>query len=138
VRTLSPRWRVRLDAQGQWSDADLPAGERFTFGGATFGRAFDPAELIGDKGAAVGVQLEHVQRWKQTWLQQSSVYVHSDYGYASDRYYGSDDAASVSAGIKAWLPSALARLELSVPMMRGVSERPSEDARAFAEIQISF
>lgn len=30
----------------------LPPGERFTFGGARFGRAFDPASLIGDSGAA--------------------------------------------------------------------------------------
>ena len=138
VRTLGTRWRVRVDAEGQWSDANLPAGERFAFGGATFGRAFDAAELIGDKGGALGVQLEHIQRWKHLWLQQSSLYVQSDYGYASDRVYGSDDAASLTAGMKAWLPSAMARLELSTPVMRAQSDEPTSDVRAFAEIQFSF
>jgi hemolysin activation/secretion protein len=138
IRALSNRWRVRVDAEGQWSDADLPAGERFAFGGATLGRAFDVAELIGDKGGALGVQLEQIQRWKHLWLQQSSVYVQSDYGYASDRVYGSDAAASLTAGIKAWLPSAVARLELSTPVMRAQSAEPADDVRAFAEIQFSF
>jgi hemolysin activation/secretion protein len=137
VHALAAKWRVRIDAEGQWSDSDLPAGERFAFGGATWGRAFDPAELIGDSGAAVSLQLEHVQVSRQTWLRQSSVYLQGDYGYARDNEFGDADAASLSAGLKASFASMLAKLELSTPVVRASNDSPSS-VRAFAQVQFTF
>jgi hemolysin activation/secretion protein len=137
IHSLAMRWRVRVDAQGQWSDADLPAGERFTFGGASFGRAFDPAELIGDSGAALSLQLEHLQTWRHVWLRQSSLYLQGDYGYARDNEFGSDEAASLTAGLKATFATMLAKLELSAPLMRAHDESLG-NVRAFAQIQYVF
>ena len=137
VHALAARWRLRADVEGQWSDSDLPAGERFTFGGATWGRAFDPAELIGDSGAAVSLQLEHVQSWRQTWLRQSSVYLQGDYGYARDNEFGDADAASITAGIRASFASMLTKLELSTPLMRATDDS-TNGVRAFAQVQLTF
>ncbi len=41
---------LRAAAKGRWSEEPLPAAERFTLGGADFGRAFDNAVLNGDRG----------------------------------------------------------------------------------------
>jgi hemolysin activation/secretion protein len=137
VHALAARWRLRVDVEGQWSNSDLPAGERFTFGGATWGRAFDPAELIGDSGAAVSLQLEHVQSWRQPWLRQSSVYLQGDYGYARDNEFGGADAASLTAGIRASFASMLTKLELSTPLMRAYDDS-TNSVRAFAQVQLTF
>jgi hemolysin activation/secretion protein len=138
IRVLASQWRMRIDAEAQWSDADLPAGERFTFGGAQFGRAFDAAELTGDTGGAVSVQIERVQALRNRWLQQSSVYLQSDYGYARDHVYGSDTASSIAAGWKLAFTSILANLELSTPLQDGDGSSSADSVRAFAQLQILF
>ena len=137
VQVLATNWLVRVDGEGQWSDADLPAGERFAFGGSLFGRAFDPGAVIGDTGAALSLQLEYVQRWRGNWLRQGSLYAQSDYGYARDRVYGDDDAASLTAGIKGTFVSLLASLELSMPIDR-TFERTDDDPRVFANMRMRF
>jgi hemolysin activation/secretion protein len=138
VYLLATDWLLRLDAEAQWSDAHLPAGERFAFGGSTLGRGFDPGELIGDRGAAIGLQLERMQRWGGEWLRNTSVYVQSDYGYASDSDRGSDNAASVTAGFKAVFASLLAELELSTPVNRSAEHPHASDPRAFVRMQLRF
>jgi hemolysin activation/secretion protein len=138
VHVIAPTWQLRLDLDGQYSDSNLPAAERFTFGGASLGRAFDPAELMGDAGAAVGVQLERTQRWHAGWLSRSTIYMQSDYGYAHDNDLGDDDAASISAGLKLAFASMLASLEVSRPVLRAQTQPHASDVRAFAQLQISF
>jgi hemolysin activation/secretion protein len=138
MRSLSRNWLVRVDGEGQWSDANLPSGERFSFGGSVLGRAFDPGELVGETGGALSVQLEYVHRWQGAWLRQSSVYAQSDYGYARDRYYGSDDAASMTAGIKGTFSSLLASLELSMPINQSLERSSDGGPRVFANMQMRF
>jgi hemolysin activation/secretion protein len=138
VRVLGKQWRFRIDAEGQWSNADLPASERFVFGGAVFGRAFDPAELIGDSGGAVSMQIERVQRLQNATLRQASVYLQSDYGYARDHLYGSDEASSITSGLRLAFASMTTTLELSKPLMRPDSNPDASGVRAFAQIQVTF
>ena len=138
VHSLTPLWRMRFDLDAQWSDDDLPAGERFTFGGARLGRAFDPAALIGDSGAAMSVQIERHQRWKHPWLRSGKLYLQADYGYAEHQGTASDDAASMTLGLSTMIASAFASLELSHPLMRSEAAADSNDLRAFFLMQVSF
>jgi hemolysin activation/secretion protein len=137
VYSVAPAWRMRFDLDAQWSNDDLPAGERFTFGGALLGRAFDPATLIGDSGAALSVQLERIQRWKHPWLRSSKVYLQSDYGYAYDNVSGDNDAASATVGVSSTIASTLASLELSHPLIDARSMK-EEGLRAFFLMQVNF
>jgi hemolysin activation/secretion protein len=137
VHSLNPAWRMRFDLDAQWSHDDLPAGERFTFGGAHLGRAFDPATLIGDSGAALGVQLERIQRWKHAWFRSSKVYLQTDYGYADDSVRGHNDAASASIGLSSTIASTLASLELSHPIIDAKNMK-EEGLRAFFLMQVNF
>ncbi|KTE21140.1 hypothetical protein ATE67_07435 [Sphingopyxis sp. H050] len=43
---------LRLAATGRWTRDRLPAAQRFSVGGATFGRAFDDGLVSGDRGGA--------------------------------------------------------------------------------------
>lgn len=45
--------------RGQWSFVPLLSSEQFTFGGNPLGRGYDPAELIGDRGAAGSLELRY-------------------------------------------------------------------------------
>lgn len=57
ARGLTTRLFVRLSAVGQWSDNRLPAAEQFAFGGSEFGRGFESAAILGDKGYATMAEL---------------------------------------------------------------------------------
>ena len=48
---------IYVAADGQWSNDPLLASEEFTVGGVPYGRAYDYAELSGDDGGAVTVEL---------------------------------------------------------------------------------
>lgn len=45
--------------RGQYAFQPLLASEQFSFGGSQLGRGYDVAELIGDKGAAGGIELRY-------------------------------------------------------------------------------
>lgn len=137
VHSFSQAWRMRFDLDAQWSNDDLPAGERFTFGGTNLGRAFDPATLIGDSGAAFGVQIERIQRWKHAWLRSSKLYLQTDYGYADDNVRGHNDAASASIGVSSAIASTLTSLELSHPIVDAKNMK-EEGLRAFFLMQVNF
>lgn len=51
-RTIGKAFVARAAATGRWTRDRLPAAQRFSVGGATFGRAFDDALVNGDRGYA--------------------------------------------------------------------------------------
>lgn len=92
-------WRhylLRLSAAGQATDDALPASERFTLGGASFGRAFPSAWVSGDQG--YGLAAEFTWRVQRGWL--SDVYGFVDGGEVStaDRLFAGYDLDLASAG----------------------------------------
>ncbi len=50
VQSLSPHVFASLSLQGQWSDANLDASQKMSFGGAQNVRAYRPGVLSGDNG----------------------------------------------------------------------------------------
>tara|TARA_R110000868_G_scaffold76328_7_gene219559 strand:+ start:3696 stop:5429 length:1734 start_codon:yes stop_codon:yes gene_type:complete len=45
--------------KGQWAFVPLLSSEQYTFGGNPIGRGYDPAELIGDRGASGSLELRY-------------------------------------------------------------------------------
>jgi hemolysin activation/secretion protein len=139
VHVLGPRWRLRAELEGQFSNDSLPPGERFTFGGARFGRAFDPASLIGDSGAAGSLQVEYLRQWQSALLDSGRVYVQADYGFSRlNLSHQSMNAASMSVGFSARVASLLASLELSCPLNGSEFEANDHQPRMFVYLQMSF
>lgn len=56
-QALGKRAVLRLRGSAQWTRDRLPAGERFSVGGAEFGRAFDTSVVTADRGAAGSAEL---------------------------------------------------------------------------------
>lgn len=67
-------------ASGQYSFNPLLATEQFAYGGSQLGRGYDPAEIIGDRGAAGSVELR--LDWAPGWrfLQSMQPYLFYDAG----------------------------------------------------------
>lgn len=138
VRALTTKWSARLDVEAQWSADDLPFGERFTFGGARFGRGFDPGTLVGDSGASASVQVLRALDVSGQWLRSLQAFVQTDYGYADDVRYGSDTAASGSVGITGRVSIVQATLELSQSLLAPEAFVVDESPRAFFTMRMTF
>jgi hemolysin activation/secretion protein len=69
---------VRAAATGRWTRDRLPAAQRFSVGGATFGRAFDDALVNGDRGYATFGELA-LRPLRSGKLAKSEIYSFVDY-----------------------------------------------------------
>lgn len=52
-------YEISGDMIAQYSGTPLLSSEEFGYGGAGFGRAYDPSEIVGDKGLAASVEFRH-------------------------------------------------------------------------------
>ncbi len=57
IQTLTNRFSLYTFAQAQYSFNPLLSTEQFGFGGSQVGRGYDPAEILGDRGAAGTLEL---------------------------------------------------------------------------------
>ncbi|MDP3702307.1 MAG: POTRA domain-containing protein [Hylemonella sp.] len=58
---LGGRWGVTMGMAGQWSgDTPLLSSEQFALGGRRFGRAYEAAELVGDRALAIRLEPRYV------------------------------------------------------------------------------
>lgn len=69
---------LRLAATGRWTRDRLPAAQRFSVGGATFGRAFDDGLVNGDRGVAAFGELA-VRPLRTGKLAKTELYGFADY-----------------------------------------------------------
>lgn len=124
---LAPGWQIRALAEGQWSGDDLPSGERFVYGGAQFGRAFDSGTLIADSGATASLQLDRYHQWNNPWLNYGRVFVQADYAIGKDNVDASRDdlrGASFSAGVSARSHALTTTVELGYALKRVTGSDP--------------
>lgn len=69
-----------LLGQGQYSNKPLLASEQFGFGGSFVGRGYDPAEFLGDNGAAGSVELRLDTHPEKLFLSTVEFYIFYDIG----------------------------------------------------------
>ena len=87
--------------KGQLASAPLYSSEEFDYGGTEFGRAYDPAEIVGDYVFAFGLELNYlgIERYKDFKL---NPYIFYDIGkvYNLDTGGINESAASTGFGLK--------------------------------------
>ncbi|MDO9363031.1 MAG: ShlB/FhaC/HecB family hemolysin secretion/activation protein [Sphingopyxis sp.] len=69
---------ARAAATGRWSRDRLPAAQRFSVGGATFGRAFDDGLVNGDRGYAAFGEIA-LRPLRSGRFAKSEIYTFADY-----------------------------------------------------------
>jgi hemolysin activation/secretion protein len=130
---LGANFGVTLGAGGQWTDEPLLASEQFALGGRRFGRAYDPAEIAGDRSIAARIEPAYLGR-AAGWLQSWQLYGFWDGG----KVWFQDDPASgaprpgqslASAGFGTRLfagRTVTATLEAAWPLTRPVASRVAD------------
>jgi hemolysin activation/secretion protein len=91
---LVPHLILRLNGSAQLTGDRLPAAEQFALGGEEFGRAYEAAALVGDKGQAGSVELA----WRPAKLLPAALEGSEVYGFA--------DAGQVTFKSRLGLPPA--------------------------------
>lgn len=59
LQSIKGPFSLLIVGKGQWGFVPLLSSEQFTFGGNPIGRGYDPAELIGDRGASGSAELRY-------------------------------------------------------------------------------
>jgi hemolysin activation/secretion protein len=109
---------LRLRGTAQWTRDPLPAAERFSVGGAEFGRAFETGLINADRGAA-GLAEFAFRPVRGGRFAQSELYVFGDYAavrfLARPGFAGrSPDLASAGGGIRlAFTDKAMLEFEVA-------------------------
>ena len=111
---------VRANGSGQWTDNLLPANERFSVGGARFGRAFETSLLNADRGFAFLIE----PAWRPISggaFSHSEIFLFADYAQADvfSRSGGDTidiDLGSFGAGLRAaYRDKGMLELEVARP-----------------------
>lgn len=115
-QAVGQRAALRLNASGQWTRDALPAVERFSIGGDTFGRAFENALISADRGLAGAAEFG-LRPLRAGPLAQTELYGFVDYAavrlLARPGFTGRDfDLGSAGGGVRlAYKQDAMIGLE---------------------------
>ncbi|CAN5775315.1 two-partner secretion system transporter CdrB [soil metagenome] len=143
VQSLMPQFELLAAASGQYAPKKLFPSEQFAFGGNSFGRAYDSAELLGDYGGALKFELRYLGRSRGLDASAYTVYLFHDIGKVWLRdpanQAGKASAASVGAGVRFnAFGQASGYVELAKPLTRNVALEGNRDARVFAALRWTF
>lgn len=140
LQSVGGNWSALLAATAQGSSDRLPTAEQLGLGGETFLRAFDPSEVIGEKGSAAKLELRYALGGAHL---ASTVYVYAEAGKVQRRQAdGSTPSTSLSSsglGVRASGPwRTRAYLEVAKPGRKDVASEGNRKARVFAGLGIDF
>ncbi len=104
MQRFADRFIVRSDTALQFTEATVPTNERFSIGGARFGKGFDNGSLHADRSAATALELA-VRPLEEGPFGRSEIYVFGDYIYgetndADSGAWQDFDLGSAGAGLR--------------------------------------
>lgn len=142
-RDLGRRAGVYVQADAQWSPDTLLAGEEFAAGALPYGRAYNYAEIAGEKGAGALVELRYGWDPKPQAISFLQLYGFADTAkvWRKDAFPGFKSAALASAGGGARITvnrRATLRLELARPLTRAPYVTGDKDWRLFTSLNAAF
>ena len=118
---LSEVWNALLGVTAQLSDAPLLSSQQFGYGGPSFGRAYDPSEIVGDAGVAASAELRYdgMKAPQGFHFQPFGFY---DIGEVWNRGAGlpsKESAASAGVGMRVTAPKGItSSLTVAAPLTR--------------------
>jgi len=132
---------------GQYALSSLLASEEFGFGGAQYGRAYDPSQLTGDHGVAVRGELQYHVPYTNPILRSLDLYTFYDNGMVwhidttTPARENRDSAASAGIGARFLIKQRyLGYIEIADPLTGTVPTRGTKgnDPRFFFSLAAPF
>lgn len=145
-QTLSKDFTLIGTVKGQYAPHPLLSSEEFGYGGADFGRAYDPSEITGDKGVVTSLELRHTGVKPPNCLYVLSPFVFYDLGKVWNHDFGVEPVSAASAGLGTYysfLPKypLSGALSLAYPLTKPVDhpDMGGEDGpRVLFEVKLTF
>jgi hemolysin activation/secretion protein len=130
-------WSLRLDTLAQYSSYALPYTEQLKIGGEVLGRGFEVAEVAGDSGADLRLELRRDAK-RPVGGGKLSLYGYYDYGRVwSQDGSPTQSAAVAGAGLALSKGALTGSLELAQPLIHADVDG-SKSPRIFCEIAAHF
>jgi hemolysin activation/secretion protein len=122
---------------GEYAFSAVPSSEQFTFGGTRFGRGLEAADLTGEHGMALSLDLQRPGPHGGTWMGSTTIYSGIDYGYAWTTNAGAvrDHAASTNLGFTIERSGFISAFELAYPLHRPHFTETQPKLAAFLELE---
>ena len=136
LQKLTNKLNVLGYLTGQFASHSLLAAEEFGFGGASFGKGYDPSEITGDHGAAIKVEAQYNGKSDFPWLKNYQAFSAYDIGVVMNKDRLATEtmektAASFSVGVRSYLKYGLsASFEIAKPLTRGVQSQGENQKNA--------
>jgi hemolysin activation/secretion protein len=119
---LGSRYGLTLGAGGQWTRKPLLSSEQYALGGRRFGRAYEPAELVGERALAFRAEPAYLGLFGSDWLKSYQLYGFYDGGKVWSDNTASSSLASAGFGSRAAFGRYVnATLEAAWPLTRPVA-----------------
>jgi len=143
VQDLSARWSLLAAFNGQYTFDNLLAYELFSFGGESFGRGYDPSEMVGDHGAAGKFELRYAGIFDFAQPTNYTVYGFYDVGMVWQRpvqgISSRDSAASAGLGLRLGFgPAFSGNVEFAQPLTRDVLVEDNRHGRWYLGLSARF
>lgn len=129
---------------GQVSNNALYSSEEFGVGGISYGRGYDPSEIIGDNGVAGKVELQWTEPYELSFLESYQLFGFYDVGrvWNKDATTSSqkiDSIASTGFGVRMDLPMQInAGALLAFPLTRTPQTEDENEARLLFTLSKRF
>ncbi|MBI2745098.1 MAG: ShlB/FhaC/HecB family hemolysin secretion/activation protein [Burkholderiales bacterium] len=145
---LGGRWGLTTGLAGQWTaDTPLLSSEQFALGGRRYGRAYEAAELVGDRGFALRLEPRYAVPVGGNGLRSYHLFSFYDIGEVSK--VGNQSAstpvsqslASAGFGTRLFMAGpATAQFEAAWPLTKPVASLPDDGkaVRLLASLLIQF
>ena len=140
LQPLGAGFSAYAKVEGQYSFQPLLAGEEFAIGGLTYGRGYDPAELTGEHGIGLNLELRYGIA-QPPFVHAAELYAFYDYGtiWNRDNEPAHASLSSAGGGIRIGLTEWLAAdFELAKPLSRDLEDRGGRPWRGFVNVTARF
>jgi hemolysin activation/secretion protein len=134
---IGPAFDVTVGVGGQWADSPLLSSEQFALGGRRFGRAYEPAELVGERALAFRIEPRHHGSPAVLGFSSYQLFGFFDIGQvwrAGDQTAGTPDRQSLASagfGTRMFLrQSVVAVVEVAWPLTKPVASSPDNGMAA--------
>lgn len=144
----SAQWGLALGLAGQWTESQpLLSSEQFALGGRRYGRAYEPAELVGDRGMALRLEPRYSGVTGDSWLRAYHLLAFWDVGEVSKvgaRAAGtpiSQSLASAGLGTRLFFTGNVAvQAEVAWPLTKELASAPQDGkaARWLGSVLVRF
>lgn len=147
TQSLAPNFSLTVGMSGQWANTPLLSSEQFAVGGRRFGRAYEPAELVGERGLAFRAEPRYSRSSDFAGIRSWQLFAFYDIGKVwkvgstSPGTPDSQSLASAGLGSRFFLPrNVVAAIEIAWPLTKPVaSYQPhGKDPRLLGTLLVRF